>query len=134
MYFLVWTDSTWYRLSVRMQCKRHTIRGRLRQDLPILFTILKPWRPWYALSLRRQITVPKCHCLTRSKLLQNYARCSKNCLESMAEKAATLKVSKFRKQIFLFSFESKNEWNYFLISALASKNGSNQKNEGTLSY
>ena len=29
-----------------------------------------------------------------------------------------LKVSKFRKQIFLFSFEPKNERNYFLISAL----------------
>ena len=29
-----------------------------------------------------------------------------------------LKVCKFRKQIFLFSFEPKNERNYFLISAL----------------
>ena len=29
-----------------------------------------------------------------------------------------LKVSKFRKQIFLLSFEPKNERNYFLISAL----------------
>ena len=38
-----------------------------------------------------------------------------------------LKVSKFQKQIFLFSFEPKNEPNYLLISALASKNGSNQK-------
>ena len=47
-------------------------------------------------------------------------------------KAANLKVSKFRKQIFLFSFEPKNERNYFLISA--SKNGSNQKSEGTLLY
>ena len=28
-------------------------------------------------------------------------------------KAANLKVSKFRKQIFLFSFEPKNERNYF---------------------
>ena len=45
-----------------------------------------------------------------------------------------LRVSKFHKQIFLFSFEPKNERNYFLISALASKNGSNQKNEGTLLY
>ena len=45
-----------------------------------------------------------------------------------------LKVSKFRKQIFLFSFEPKNKRNYFLISALASKNGSNQKSEGTLLY
>ena len=34
-----------------------------------------------------------------------------------------LKVSKFQKQIFLFSFEPKNERSYFLISALASKNG-----------
>ena len=32
-----------------------------------------------------------------------------------------LKVSKFQKQIFLFSFEPKNERNYFLNSALASK-------------
>ena len=36
--------------------------------------------------------------------------------------------------MFLFSFEPKNEQNYSFISALASKNGSNQKNEGTLSY
>ena len=43
-----------------------------------------------------------------------------------------IKVSKFRKQIFLLSFEPKNERNYFLISALASNNGSNQKSEGTL--
>ena len=46
-----------------------------------------------------------------------------------------VKVSKFLKQIFMFSFEPKNERNYFLISALASKNGSNQKiNQGTLLY
>ena len=32
-----------------------------------------------------------------------------------------LKVSKFQKQIFLFSIEPKNEQNYFLNSALASK-------------
>ena len=32
-----------------------------------------------------------------------------------------LKVSKFQKQIFMFSFKPKNERNYFLISALASK-------------
>ena len=43
-----------------------------------------------------------------------------------------LKVSKFQKQIFLFSFEPKSERNCFLISALASKKGSNQKNKGTL--
>ena len=45
-----------------------------------------------------------------------------------------LKVSKFQNQIFLFSFESKNEQNYFLIFALASNNGLNQKNEGSLIY
>ena len=45
-----------------------------------------------------------------------------------------LKVSKFQKQIFLFSFEPKNKRNYFLISTLASNNGSNQKNEGSLLY
>ena len=33
-----------------------------------------------------------------------------------------LKVSTFQKQIFLFSFEPKNEQNYFLNSALSSKN------------
>ena len=38
------------------------------------------------------------------------------------------------QQIFVFSFEPKNEQNYFLISTLASKNGSNQKSEGTLLY
>ena len=32
-----------------------------------------------------------------------------------------LKVSKFHKQIFLFSFEPKNERNYFLISALSQR-------------
>ena len=46
----------------------------------------------------------------------------------------TLKVSKFQKQIFMISFEPKNEQNYFLISALASKNGWNQKNEGIILY
>ena len=44
------------------------------------------------------------------------------------------KVSKFQKQIILFSFEPKNERNYFSISAPASKNESNQKNEGSLLY
>ena len=33
-------------------------------------------------------------------------------------------------QIFLFSYEPKNKQNYSFISALASKNGSNQKNKG----
>ena len=32
-----------------------------------------------------------------------------------------LKVSKFQKEIFLFSFEPNNERNYFLSSDLASK-------------
>ena len=45
-----------------------------------------------------------------------------------------LKVSKFQKQIFMLSFEPKTERNYFLIFALASKNGSSQKNKGTLLY
>ena len=48
----------------------------------------------------------------------------------LAEIDFALKVSKFQKQIFLFSLEPKNELNYFLISALASKNGMNQKHEG----
>ena len=38
------------------------------------------------------------------------------------------------KAIFLLSFEPKNERTYFLISALASKNGLNQKSKGTLLY
>ena len=38
-----------------------------------------------------------------------------------------LKVSKFQKQIFLFSFPPKNERNYFLISVLASKMGQIKK-------
>ena len=38
-----------------------------------------------------------------------------------------LKVSKFQKQIFLFSFEAKTEQNNSLISALVSKKRSNQK-------
>ena len=45
-----------------------------------------------------------------------------------------LKVSKFQKQIFLFSFELKNEWNYFLNSALASKISQIKKIEDTLLY
>ena len=42
-----------------------------------------------------------------------------------------LKVSKFQKQIFLFSFPPKNKHNYFLMSTLT---WSNQKNEGNLSF
>ena len=38
-------------------------------------------------------------------------------------KLKILKVSKFQKQIFLFSFEPKTERNYFLNSALVSKMG-----------
>ena len=37
---------------------------------------------------------------------------------NFCEKRFKLKVSKFQKQIFLFSFESKTVQNYFLISAL----------------
>ena len=40
---------------------------------------------------------------------------------------ANIKVSKFQKQIFLFSFKPKNEQNYFLKSALASKMGQIKK-------
>ena len=36
-------------------------------------------------------------------------------------------VSKFQKQIFMFSFEPKNERNYFVNSALASKTGQIKK-------
>ena len=50
-----------------------------------------------------------------------------------AVKFMKLKVSKFQKQIFLFSREAKNERNYVLNSALASKMGQ-IKNEGTLLY
>ena len=38
-----------------------------------------------------------------------------------------LKVSKFQKQIFLFSFEPKNERNCFLNSVLASKMSQSKK-------
>ena len=38
-----------------------------------------------------------------------------------------LKVSKFQKQFFMFSFEPKNERNYFLNSTLASKMGQIKK-------
>ena len=48
--------------------------------------------------------------------------------------SVNLKVSKFQKQIFLFSFEPKKERNYFLISALVSKKWVESKNEGFLSY
>ena len=42
-----------------------------------------------------------------------------------------IKVLKFQKQIFLFSFEPKNEQNYFVNSALASIMSQTKKNEGT---
>ena len=45
-----------------------------------------------------------------------------------------LKVSQFQKQILLFSFKPKNERNYYLISALAPKNGSNKKEMKALYY
>ena len=38
-----------------------------------------------------------------------------------------IKVVKFQKQIFLFSFEPKNEQNYFLNSALTSKMSQTKK-------
>ena len=44
-----------------------------------------------------------------------------------------LKVSKFQKQNFLFSFGPKNELHHFLNSALAYKM-SNKKMKGTLLY
>ena len=50
----------------------------------------------------------------------------------IAEKA--VKVSKFQKQIFLFSFKPKNKQNSFFNSALASKMSLIKKNEGFLSY
>ena len=50
------------------------------------------------------------------------------------KKKGVLKVSKFQKKIFLLSFEPKNGQNYVLISALASKNWLNQKNEDSLLY
>ena len=41
-----------------------------------------------------------------------------------------LKVSKFQKQIFLFSFEPKKERKYFVNSALASKMSQIKKMKG----
>ena len=55
-----------------------------------------------------------------------YKKGSGNVGGSLKRTIVVLKVSKFRKQIFLFSFEPKNERNNFLIPAQASKNGSNQ--------
>ena len=46
---------------------------------------------------------------------------SSEVLETILIMIFLLKVSKFHKQIFLFSFEPKNEQNHFLNSALASK-------------
>ena len=53
---------------------------------------------------------------------------------SFCQKRTLLKVSKFRKQIFILPFEPKNERNYLLISDLASKNGSNKKKIKALYY
>ena len=46
----------------------------------------------------------------------------------------TIKGQLISKANFHVLIEPKNERNYFLISALASKNGSNQKRKGTLLY
>ena len=54
----------------------------------------------------------------------NYSKCLET---STRLKVVALKVSYFRKQIFLFSFEPKTEQNCSLISALASERSSNQK-------
>ena len=66
--------------------------------------------------------------------LPNTMNGSLNCSNApiKAAKRPLLKVSLFRKQIFLFSFEPKTQRNYFLISDLASKKRSDQKNKGTL--
>ena len=52
--------------------------------------------------------------------------------QSIKSLKQTLKVSQSQKQISNFSFEPKNQQNFFLISAY--KNGSNKKSEGTLLY
>ena len=61
-------------------------------------------------------------------LEENYDTSDKQCNPRLE----SLKVSQFRKQIFLFSFEPKTQQNIFLIPALASKKRSDQKNKGTL--
>ena len=68
------------------------------------------------------------------KVLKPFTQFSTNCFLLFSSHicriqiiTSALKVSKFQKQIFLFSFEPKDERNYFLISALASKNGLNKK-------
>ena len=45
-----------------------------------------------------------------------------------------LKISKFQTQLFLFPFEPKNEWEYFLNFVLASKISQIKRNEGRLSH
>ena len=45
-----------------------------------------------------------------------------------------LKISKFQTQVFLFPFEPKNEWEYFLNFVLASKISQIKRNEGRLSH
>ena len=48
--------------------------------------------------------------------------------EAECSSSSDLKVSKFQKQISLFSFEPKNEQTYFLNSALASRMSQIKKN------
>ena len=52
---------------------------------------------------------------------RNFFVCELTYFRVGSVKSVLLKVSKFQKQLFLFSFEPKNEPNYFLNSALASK-------------
>ena len=52
----------------------------------------------------------------------------------MPTSSEEVKVSKFQKQIFLFSLEPINEQNDLSIPTLASKDGSNQTDEGSLLY
>ena len=58
---------------------------------------------------------------------RNFFVCELTYFRVGSVKSVLLKVSKFQKQLFLFSFEPKNKQNYFLISALAPKNGLNPK-------
>ena len=99
---------------------------------------------------RRHVNQP-CKSTLKPKVGKKYALCmlfvtnqeglSLNCQMSCSWHSFTViqfhwfaKGQFILKANFLALIWTKNEWNYFLISALASKNGSNQKHEGFLLY
>ena len=65
----------------------------------------------------------ECNCKQLKSIIFCLFQCSRNIV---------LKFGKFRKLIFLFSFEPENERNYFLISVLRISNGANKKIKASL--